>query len=171
MKNLLKRMFIMIFALALVLTNNMSVKASENAEHETEGVVFMMEEPEEGSIIVSENTQFENNRKITTLVYQLQDGTVVTDTLDEGNPTMRSNSGSDTVTRQKTVSGWGTLTVTGTFDWYTKFPFSYVRCSSMSSSYSGNGEVTSTNQSRTENYVSIGKAQATASYDLADHNP
>lgn len=175
MRNIIKKFLIIALGYILILGNVVSVHAVENVEDSqntnTSGVVYKIAAPEEDAILLNTNTIFQNDSKITTTTYQLSDGSIVTDTLNEGILNARSSSGSDVVTRSKTKSGWGTLTITAYFDWYTKTPFSYVRCSSMSSSFVADssysvgisGEIT---ESYTSDYVSIGKAHATASCTL-----
>ena len=119
-----------------------------------------------GAQLISEKEYVENGRRISEKIYEQEDGTIIIDTLNVGANLLRSSNGSDTATRTRTISGWGSITITATFDWYTEGAFSYVRCSSMSASRSlVSGVVVSTwTTSRTSNYVAIGTANAQVEY-------
>lgn len=176
MKKTTKNFIVIALSLALMLGNIISVHAAENTENlqnvNISEATYEIAPPEEDAILLNTNTYYADNSKITTKTYQLSDGSIVTDTINEGNPNTRSKNGSDVVTRTKTKDGWGTVTLTAYFDWYTKFPFSYVRCSSMTSSFDADdsnpsigiqGEII---EYYTSDYVSIGKAEASVTYNL-----
>lgn len=116
--------------------------------------------------LIASTIDEENGRIITTNIYEQQDGTIITDELNVSAIATYSKNGSDTATRTRTISGWGSITITASFDWYTKGRFSYVRCSSMSAYYSMNSLAVNSkwDTSRTSDYVSIGKATAKVSY-------
>jgi len=101
--------------------------------------------------------------------YILSDGSRITDTVTYSMYGYYSK----VVTRTKSLAGWGVLSITATFDWYTEGLFSYVRCSSMTSSFTpSNSSVVVSGDistSYTSNYVAIGKANATASCALCRH--
>lgn len=117
-------------------------------------------------VVLSDTSHEENGRLITTKVYQQEDGTLITDVLNVSAVAARSKNGSDTATRTRTISEWGTITITASFSWYTKGAFSYVKCTSMSASHSldANAVVSKWEKSYTKDYVSIGKATAQVEY-------
>lgn len=161
----------------LIMENAFSVHAatgdfySENeSEYESR---YVLAPPEEDAIVINSDSFYEDGRRITTTTYQMSDGSIITDTINEGVNGNRSSEGSDVVTRSKTVNGWGTLTIIAAFDWYTEIPFSYVRCSYMYSYFTPSpgviyGDITN---SYTSDYVAIGKASANARVTLTGHFP
>lgn len=120
----------------------------------------------EDATLISTNSYIENDRQITETVYILPDGNTITDVLETSAVAQMSSSGSDTATRTRTITNWGTITITASFTWYTSGNFSYVKCSSMTASYSMKSNVTRNNweTSYTSDYVSIGKAKAQVDY-------
>lgn len=116
--------------------------------------------------MVSSTSYVENDRMITQKIYQQVDGTIITDTLDVSAIAPLSPNGSDTATRTRSISGWGTITITADFTWYTSGAFSYVKCTSMSAYHSLNSKVivSKWDKSYTKDYVSIGKAKAQVEY-------
>lgn len=116
--------------------------------------------------LILTDSYIENGRQITVNVYELPDGTTVTDTLSVSAMTTYSKNGSDTAVRTREISGWGSITITASFVWYTEGLFSYVKCKNMSAtrSLSSNAVVTTWETSYTEDYVSIGKATAQVKY-------
>lgn len=74
--------------------------------------------------------------------------------------------GTDTATRTRTISNWGSITIKASFKWYTKGFFSYVKCTGMSVSRSlkPNVRVNKWERSYTSDYVKIGKATAKVTY-------
>lgn len=115
---------------------------------------------------ISDSEYTVNGRKTTETVYMQPDGTIITDTFTVGTNMLKSPKGSDTATRTRTISGWGSITLTASFSWYTEGIFSYVKCSSMSATKTlSSGVVASTwETSRTSDYVSIGSAKAQVTY-------
>lgn len=118
------------------------------------------------AIVISNNTYIDEGRAITETVYNLPDGTVITDTLDVSAISTLSDNGIDTVTRKRNISGWGTITIEATFKWYTEGCFSYVQCKRMSAYYLIESKVAVENWTKTytSEYVSIGKAKAQVEY-------
>jgi len=118
------------------------------------------------AIMISTNSYIENDRAITETVYRQSDGTVIVDTLNISAIAPFSKEGTDTATRKRTISGWGSITITASFKWYTEGLFSYVKCTSMSSSHSLDSKavVSKWEESYTKDYVSIGKATAQVEY-------
>lgn len=122
----------------------------------------MLEEAE----IISEETRLDGDRLIIEKVYRQSDGTLITDTLNVSAVAQYSKNGSDTTTRTRNISNWGTITITASFDWYTQGMFSYVKCTSMSASHALDSKavVSKWETSCTDKYVSIGKAKAQVEY-------
>ncbi len=118
--------------------------------------------------LLSSNSYIGNGRLITTDIYEQADGTIITDILNVSAATTYSKNGSDTATRTRTISGWGSITITASFSWYTEGMFSYVKCSSMDASYSMvSSAVKSTwETSYTSDYVSVGSASAQVKYSF-----
>ena len=168
------RKSIIALGMIMALTDGMSITSfaaeSNTGEAETPTVEYSidMENSElSGATHVSSDTYIENGRMITVDVYELQDGTIITDTFERSAVAQFSKEGSDTVTRTRTISGWITINLTASFDWYTEGAFSYVRCSSMSTSRSNPDSkivISKWDESYTSNYVSIGSAKASLEY-------
>lgn len=118
------------------------------------------------AIMISTNSYIENDRAITETVYKQSDGTIIVDTLNISAVAPFSKEGTDTATRKRTISNWGSITITASFKWYTEGLFSYVKCTSMSSSHSLDSKavVSKWEESYTKDYVSIGKATAQVEY-------
>ena len=118
--------------------------------------------------MISTNSYIENGRLITEQVYEQPDGTIITDILDVSAIAPLSKNGTDTATatRTRTISGWGSITITASFKWYTEGLFSYVKCTSMTASHSLKSQVgvSTWDKSYTKDYVSIGKAKAQVEY-------
>ncbi len=116
--------------------------------------------------LISEDSYIEDGRQITVIVYKQADGTIITDTLSVSAMAAYSKNGTDTATRTRTISGWGSITITASFKWYTEGLFSYVKCTSMSASRSLDSKVvvSTWQKSYTKDYVSIGKAKAQVEY-------
>lgn len=126
----------------------------------------MDDEVLQGAVLLSSNSYIKDGQQITEEVYKQADGTIITDTLSFSATAAYSKEGSDTATRTRSISEWGSVTVTASFKWYTENMFSYVKCTSMSASHSlKSGAVASKfNKSYTSDYVSIGKAKAQVDY-------
>lgn len=120
----------------------------------------------ENAKFISEESCIKKGRMITTKIYKQSDGTMITDVFDVSARSLFSKNGSDVTTRTRVISGWGTVSITAGFRWYTKGLFSYVKCTSMSASRSINSKaaVGTWETSYTDNYVSIGKAKAQVKY-------
>ena len=167
---MMKGIKITVVALLVVVTtmcNGLIVHASDFAEADsTTSDSSDVDAVLIGAKLISEKEYVENDRRISEKIYEQEDGTIIIDTLNVGADLMRSSNGSDTATRTRTISGWGSITITATFDWYTEGVFSYVRCSSMSASRSlASGVAVSTwTTSSTSNYVAIGTAKAQVEY-------
>lgn len=126
----------------------------------------------ENATLISKTSYIANDRQITETVYLLPDGTIITDRLDVSAVAVTSPSGSDKATRSRTVSNWGTITITASFTWYTSDNFSYVKCSSMTASHSLNSNVSVSqwDTGYTSDYISIGKAKAQVEYHFFQTN-
>lgn len=163
------RKFSSILCIAIVMMMLLSVSAFA-AESKLEPYVSYSIDAQvpdlEGTICLSSDSYIENGRLITTEVYQMPDGTIITDTLNRSAFAMYSSEGSDTVTRTKKISGWGSFTLTGNFDWYTEGMFSYVRCSSASGSHDldKNAVLSGFNVTKSEGYIKLGTAYAKLAY-------
>lgn len=158
----------------MILGSFFSVCAAEK-DNPGEGISYSIDIEDDAlqdAVLVSENTYIENNRMITEKVYELPDGNTLTDTLNISATATQSESGSDTATRSRTISNWGTITIRASFTWYKEGWFSYVKCTSMSAykNLSSNVTVSTWDTSCTENYVSIGKAYAQVKYHFYQTN-
>lgn len=107
--------------------------------------------------------------EVTTIIYQLENGRLVTDTLSVFHS--KSADGSDTATRTLEQSGRFSITITATFKWYDGknslgIPTSYVKCSSMSASYTTYQDFVNSKfeKSHTSDYIGIGTAYAKVDY-------
>ncbi|MCM1084226.1 MAG: hypothetical protein NC428_12215 [Clostridium sp.] len=134
-------------------------------------VLEVDEETDESSflddaICISNDTYISDGKEVTQTVYVKKDGTKIIDTLECDMVSLYSSSGNKTATRTRQIDGWGSVTLTATFDWYTKVPFSYVRCTDASYNFNLNSNValSQIHLRYTEDYVSIGKANAKVSY-------
>lgn len=159
--------------LSILLCGKIPVYAAENESGEKVSYSIDIEdEALQNAELISENTYIEDDRLITEKVYELADGTTLTDVLNVSAIAAESPSGSDTAVRTRTVSNWGTVTITASFSWYTEGAFSYVKCTSMSASRNLESNVTvkTWNPSHTEDYVKIGKAYAQVEYHFYQTN-
>lgn len=132
------RMIIMIFLVLGIILNENIVTFAKDDETNVRYVKYSIENNEylSSNNIISTENYIKNDRLITKTVYQQPDGTIITDTLDISAIAPASRNGSDTATRTRTISGWGSVSITASFKWYTKGMFSYVKCTSMSASHS-----------------------------------
>jgi hypothetical protein len=129
-----------------------------------------------GATLVSEDTVIVNGREITTKIYILADGTQVVDELDKSALHLLSASGTNSVTRTRTVGNpaYVRLSISATFIWYTDtsglLPVKKVKCSSASFSKTALGSGYSSNPvwdtSYTSNYVTIGSAKASVDFEF-----
>ena len=121
-----------------------------------------------GATLLSETQEIINGRIITTSIYELSDGTIMTDIFERAFINARSKNGSDTATRTRKLDEWGSITLTASFKWRTEGMFSYVKCTSASASrdLDSNAVVSKWLLTRTEDEVSMGKANATLSYNM-----
>lgn len=101
--------------------------------------------------------------------YVLKDGSLIIDTVTNNVQGYYYRE----VTRTKTLAGWGTLSITAGFEWYTEGMFSYVRCTGMTSSFIPDNDSVMVSgdisTSYTSNYVALGKANASANCTLVRH--
>ncbi len=159
---------IAIISLLLINSTDVFAASINNVEKDIPHVEYSIEFEDslENAEVISSQSNIIDERLVLETVYQQSDGTIITDTLIYSAIAPLSENGSDTVTRIRTISGWGTISITASFDWYTKNLFSYVRCSSMSATYSINsGVVVSTWETdHSSEYLSIGKAEASVNY-------
>lgn len=127
------RMIIMIFLVLGIILNENIVTFAKDDETNVRYVKYSIENNENLSNynIISTENYIKNDRLITKTVYQQPDGTIITDTLDISAIAPASRNGSDTATRTRTISGWGSVSITASFKWYTKGMFSYVKCTSI----------------------------------------
>lgn len=126
----------------------------------------------EGATLVDYEEYFNDGKYTTVKTYIQTDGTTIVDTFTINAANPYSPSGSDTATRTRDISGYASITLTGSFDWYTEGMFAYVRCSSVSASKTlhPSAGCSEWETSRTENYVSIGTANASVQYYFYDVN-
>lgn len=168
MKNYMSITLVIIISLIFGIMTPSKVFAFDNECYEDRGSysIELDDTILDDSSLISEISYIENNRYITEEVYKLSDGTKIIDTMDRSALMLASDSGSDTVTRKRTISSWGTITISATFKWYKDGMFSYVKCSSMSASRSldSKAQVGTWETSRTKDYVAIGKASAQVKY-------
>lgn len=163
----MKKIISLVLIFFVVLLNiNSVVYAKQNND-----VLEMDEEVEKNSflddaICISNDTYISNGKEVTKTVYVKEDGTKIIDTLECDAVSLYSSSGSKTATRTRQIDGWGSVVLTATFDWYTKVPFSYVRCTTASYDFYLNSNValSQIHLTHTDGYVSIGKANAKVSY-------
>ena len=162
------RMIIMIFLVLGIILNENIVTFAKDDETNVRYVKYSIENNENLSNynIISTENYIKNDRLITKTVYQQPDGTIITDTLDISAIAPASRNGSDTATRTRTISGWGSVSITASFKWYTKGMFSYVKCTGMSASHSldSRAKVSTWEKNYTKDYVSIGTAKAQVKY-------
>lgn len=172
----MKKIIAIITLLTGLFINTITVSAADITndtilnENSTMDVNIEIEDAQLKDAQLIESYSYVCNDKITYVEnYELEDGTLVTDTFTKTyyDDSTRSSSGSDEATRTRTISGKVIITITAKFSWYTKTPFSYVKCDSMSASYTllNNNIVNSQfDKSSTTSYVSIGKATAEVEY-------
>lgn len=162
------RILLAVVASLILFVGSENVYAADGVSEEPEVYYSVdIEDPAlENATLISTNSYIENDRQITETVYALPDGNTITDVLETSAVAPMSSSGSDTATRTRTISNWGTITITASFTWYTSGNFSYVKCSSMTASNSMKSNVAVSNweTSYTSDYVSIGKAKAQVDY-------
>ena len=121
-----------------------------------------------GAAHISSETYIENGRMITVDVYKQQDGTIITDTFERSATAMLSKEGTDTATRSRHLNGWGSISITASFKWYTQGNFSYVTCLSMNASHDLDKDavLSKWEESYTEDFVSVGAAKASVKYSM-----
>ena len=120
-----------------------------------------------GATLVSDYNYSDNGTDIIVKEYNLDDGTTISDITEVQKKALTSKRGSISTTRVRTISGWGTITISANFMWYTSGNFSYVKCSSMSARRSlsnSNITVSTWEKSYTSDFVAIGKAKASVKY-------
>lgn len=133
----------------------------ENASEESDEDVLLSD-----AVLISSDTYTEGGKEVICDIYLKPDGTKVIDTLAIDSLTVYSTQGTKSATRTREITGWGTVTLTANFTWYTEIPFSYVKCTYADYSFSLDSKVALNNirLSYTKDYVSIGKASAKVSY-------
>lgn len=122
--------------------------------------------------LIEENVSIENNIVTVKKIYLDKDGDRVESILkyDKPNYNERNSSGNTSTTMNKNIEGWGKASLSAEFDWYTQGMYKYIRCSSAYGSFSPeNSNITSyISTTKTSNYVSIGKANATSNFNIKD---
>lgn len=155
-----KRMLSLIM-MCVILCSSFSVSAAETTDIPQE----LMDIPED-AILIESYDYMESDNIVTVKKYQLEDGTIMTDTFSRNEPMFCSANGTDTATRTRDLSTWGTISLTARFTWKTEGNFSYVKCDSASASsklVSGT-VVDKWDVTRTSDFVAIGKAKAQVEY-------
>lgn len=162
---------LVVFVVAVSLAINGGVAVASAAENpsrggDAAGIVCSIEMDDDETLadarVISTDSHMEDGASVAETVCQQDDGTIVTDTI-----TTLSTDGSTTTTRTKAISGWGSITIKAGFQWYTSGLFSYVKCTSMTASYTltaSSVAVKTWETSYTQDYVSIGKANAKVKY-------
>lgn len=118
----------MIIIFCIIVNNNTVASAattSHNDQYSTYYIKYDNDNLLDNATIISSESYSENNRKITTTVYKNIDGTLITDTLNTPVKVTSivaplSLKGTDTATRTRTISNWGSITIKASFKWYTK---------------------------------------------------
>lgn len=167
-----KMVMMMVFVLCTATTNSSVIASAEEISTKAEPCVsYSIEVGDDdealvGATLISSNSYIENDRMITVTVYEDTDGTIITDTLSVSATAAYSKSGSDTVTRTRTLSDWGSITITATFEWYEDGLFSYVKCKSMRAykSFRPQFSFSVWETSYTSEDVAIGTAKAQVKY-------
>lgn len=161
-------MTIAIALLTLIFTTNITVFAMETEKSNGPKYSIEIENDSllEDATLLNIESDVVDGKLITIKTYELPDGTKVIDTLTVSAVRPYSPSGTDTATRTREISNWGKISLTASFQWYTEGLFSYVKCTSMSTSRSlnANAVVSTWETSRTNDYVSVGKAHAQVKY-------
>ena len=142
------------------LTNNTDTAVNEDLATDDSALL--------GAKIISTESYTEGRKYITKTIYELPDGTTITDQLVVGTDFLRSANETETATRTRTIENFGTIKIKATFSWYTAGKFSYVKCTSMTATPpTKNGVVCDKwDTEYTSEYVSIGKAKAQVSYQF-----
>lgn len=154
---------------AFVFTNSITAHIyAESADTETTGGLIEITDDTllENAELISETSSVFAGRITTVKTYELSDGTTVTDTFETGLVLPLSPNGSDTATRTRQVSDWGSVTLTAHFSWWTLIPFAYVECTRASASRNlKSGVVVSGwNLTKTQGASSLGTAYAEIYY-------
>ena len=165
----IKRFFTIIMIVCVITGNNMTAFAatlSKEEKYVNYSITIENDSILNSAELISNNSYIEDGRMITEAIYKQPDGTIIIDTLNVSAIATFSKNGSDTATRTRIISGWGSITITASFSWWTKGAFSYVQCTGMSASHSLNSKaaVSKWNTSCTEDAVSLGKARAQVEY-------
>lgn len=116
---------------------------------------------------ISEENVTYGDRIKTITTYILDDETEVVETFTRGNNlATRSDYGSDTASRTRTIKDWGSVTVTASFEWEKSKYVSYVECTSVSASKSldSRAKVKEWNVDKTNGKVNIGTAKGYVDY-------
>lgn len=177
----MKKRLSIVLSAAIVLSSfigciNVSAENKDEASQEImsittdNGLTFMAEQAEQfenAEILCEELTNPVNNVYELNRTYRLEDGTVAHDILTVTENMTRSSNGSNTVTRQTDASNFSTVYICASFDWYTSGLWSYVQCSSMTAYHvdkASNVGCERFNKSKSNGYISSGKAYAQVNY-------
>lgn len=159
-----------LFLICLVVFSFNSKVHAKRLEQDNLSLVEAEESSEDtflsNAVLVSTDTYVKDGREITCNTYVKSDGTKVIDTLSVDIVSTYSLSGTKTATRTREITGWGTVTLTASFAWYTEVPFSYVKCTYADYLFSldSKAALSKVQLSYTKDYVSVGKANAQVSY-------
>ena len=107
------------------------------------------------------------DRITTVTTYVLADGTEVVETFTRGNNlATRSDFGSDTASRTRTIKDWGSVTVTASFKWEKSKYVSYVECTSVSAKHNLNedAKIKKWDVDKTDGKINIGSAKGYVDY-------
>lgn len=160
--------FVLFLILFVFIVNPINVVAMDDVDDSSDALIAIEIDNallDSGKLIDSK-VKMNGEKKTIEKTYELQDGTTIIDTFEYTAIRPMSAKGNDTAQRTLTISGWATISITASFDWYTEGMFSYVRCYSMTTDrkLEENVAVGKWDKSRTSNYVSIGSANAQVDY-------
>lgn len=164
----MKKSFIIVIISVLLwmgVTENVNAEAKEN----TQVTKIEKDIALDGAKLISTRKIRTGNKTIVEKQYELRDGTIVNDKLTINSKCgVLSKNGSDSATRTRTLSGWGSITLSASFKWYTKNNIRYVKCTNMSASYTMDSRVAKSKweTSYTKDYIPFGKAKAQVKYQF-----
>ncbi len=164
------------FIAAILTTLCQQTFATSNTAYEAEVEVVHYDLVIETDIVaeelkISETTTIENGLLITTAVYELADGTIITDITTSSAVVQHSDYGSDSVTRELIIGNFATIELTGNFKWWKEGMTRIVQCTSASGKVLKKGSSTTQHQFRVEysnKEVKWGYAYAQAKYNFYD---
>ena len=116
---------------------------------------------------INEENMTYGDRITTVTTYVLADGTEVVETFTRGNNlATRSDFGSDTASRTRTIKDWGSVTVTASFKWEKSKYVSYVECTSVSAKHNLNedAKIKKWDVDKTDGKINIGSAKGYVDY-------